>query len=412
MLKLLVILSAIFAISAAELSVQQAEIRRTIINNYLEGSPKELFKVFHYIFQKPYNINSEIALAKYKVFKTNLQFIKEHNAKKLSWTLEVNSFADMTLEEIKAYLGASVETKDNKNSLSDLLNGKNFDEFDRLVEQNEENNDNKRKLQALSFFDALADSDEDVPVTEKADVEQTKYTDIDHSVDLNAPRDQGFCSANWVFSALTAIEGTYNYKRRAKKSDKRVDSLSVQEIIDCNMNRWGCMGAGRSGAIEAIKQVAFSGVSSDADYPYIASQNMSCNSNVVKVDALKFDQTKPVKGCHWEEAEGLKKCTKSSWYNLLEDGPVVTFIELDMNFSFYAGGVVDLNMRNCTSPYFNLVAFAWTNEIVDEAPTGKEIISLRNFAGAGWGENGNIRYYYNKSGTCFITKAALLPNLK
>jgi hypothetical protein len=413
MLKLLVILSAIFAISAIELSVQHAEIRRTIIDNYLEGSPKELFKVFHYIFQKPYDINTEIALAKYKVFKKNLQYIKEHNAKKLSWTLEVNFFADMTLEEIKAYLGASQVEGDN--SLTDLLKGYNFEKFDRLVDENE-NSGNKRNLQALSFFDALADN-EDVFANEKVEeIEKEEnlnaHRNIDHSADLNPPRDQGFCSANWVFSALTAIEGNYNYKRRANNSDKRVGALSVQQIIDCNMNRWGCMGAGKYGVFEAIKQVAFSGVASDDDYPYIANQNMSCNLNPAKVDDLIFVESKPYRGCHWECQNQLKECSKKNWYGYLEDGPVVTFIELDMDFSFYKEGVVDLSKRNCTSPHFNLVAFAWTNELDGEKPTGREIITLRNFAGAGWGENGNIRYYYNKNGTCFITKAAILPNLK
>ena len=410
MLKLLIILSAIFTISAIELSVQHSEIRKTIIDSYLEGSPKELFKVFHYLFQKPYDINSEIALAKYKVFKSNLQFIKEHNAKKLSWTLEVNFFADMTLDQIKSYLGATQEQ--SKTTVSELLEGKNFDIFDRLVEENQDENDKKRHLQALSFFDAYADSNDEVP-SKRFDESLTKtYDDIDHSQYLNPVRDQGFCSANWVFSALTSIEGTYNYRRSLKKSDDRVAALSVQQIIDCNMNRWGCMGAGNTGAREAIKQVAFSGVSLDSDYPYVASQNMSCNFNTAKVDSLKFNQEKPIKGCHWNDSEIKSKCDKKTWYNLLKDGPVVTFIELDMNFSFYSGGVIDLSMRNCTSPYFNLVAFAWTNEVVEEKSTGREIISLRNFAGAGWGENGNIRYYYNKNGTCFITQAAFLPNLK
>jgi hypothetical protein len=105
MIKVLFLLSSIVYSLQQHLNLEHIEVRRSIIDSYMEGSPKELFKVYHYVFEKPYDLNSEIAIAKYRVFKKNLSIVKEHNAKKLSWTLEINFLSDMTDEESDAYMG-------------------------------------------------------------------------------------------------------------------------------------------------------------------------------------------------------------------------------------------------------------------------------------------------------------------
>ena len=70
-----------------------------------KSSVKELFKIYHYIFEKPYDLNSEYALEKYKIFKRNLIEYEIKNKKNLGYQLGLTQFSDVSEEEFnKAYL--------------------------------------------------------------------------------------------------------------------------------------------------------------------------------------------------------------------------------------------------------------------------------------------------------------------
>ncbi len=48
----------------------------TYILDSLEGKPqKVIFKTFHYLFEKKYNLNSEEALKRYRIFKQNVAWL-------------------------------------------------------------------------------------------------------------------------------------------------------------------------------------------------------------------------------------------------------------------------------------------------------------------------------------------------
>jgi hypothetical protein len=57
-----------------------------------------------YLFKKEYDLNSEEAIRRYRVFKSNLNFIREQNKKGLTYTLGVNHLADFTFEELNISL--------------------------------------------------------------------------------------------------------------------------------------------------------------------------------------------------------------------------------------------------------------------------------------------------------------------
>jgi hypothetical protein len=42
-------------------------IHDTILNKYMDKSPKELFKVYHMLFKKEYELNSETGLQRYRI---------------------------------------------------------------------------------------------------------------------------------------------------------------------------------------------------------------------------------------------------------------------------------------------------------------------------------------------------------
>ncbi len=110
------ILSMVFAqtVSSDLELISKTETTIKILDSMMEKvKTKELFKVWHYLFKPDYLLSSAEAVEKYKVFKSNLKLIKVSNAKKLSYTLGLNQFSDMTLEEFKKLLTKSLRQRNN-----------------------------------------------------------------------------------------------------------------------------------------------------------------------------------------------------------------------------------------------------------------------------------------------------------
>jgi hypothetical protein len=404
MIKAFLLLSSIVLTIQQSFNLEHLEVRRSIIDSYMEGSPKELFKVFHLVFEKPYNLNSEAAIAKYRVFKKNLSMIKEHNASGKTWTLEVNFFADMTKEEVKAYMGLK-PVGDADVNLESLIKDKNFDLFDDLVEREE-----RRKLKELSFFDEFADND-DEPVPPKGDDDEpippkqnNTYAAFNHFAYLTPARSQGNCGSCWAFATACAIEGNYNI---ARNRTYNTEYISPQAILDCNPEKDGCEGGWMN---TAIRHVARSGAVRERDYPYESYQK-SCR-NVTRNSDIIFNRARPFDGCAWTRwFESLGACTKDSFYKILQKGPATVVLNADDNFTYYRSGVLDgTKIPGCNSYNHAVVAFAWTYEN-DKSGARREVISIRNSWGPFWGERGNIKYFYDDQGSCFITKLAFRPNL-
>ena len=61
-----------------------------------------MWQKFKQDYNKDYSGNGEDEQSKFEVFKANVDIIEEHNAKKLSYWLGVNEFADLTWEEFSS----------------------------------------------------------------------------------------------------------------------------------------------------------------------------------------------------------------------------------------------------------------------------------------------------------------------
>jgi len=65
---------------------------------------KELFRIFHALNNKEYQIDSEEGIRRYKIFKQTLNEIKEHNSKPgQTYTVGVTPFSDMTDSEFNGF---------------------------------------------------------------------------------------------------------------------------------------------------------------------------------------------------------------------------------------------------------------------------------------------------------------------
>ena len=104
-------------------------------------SPKKKQQIF-------YDLNSELGLKKYKVFKENWKFIQEHNIKYPKTVLGLTPFVDMTWEEFKeGYVNYDVDmTKFNE----DLDKNLSFDEMADIIDDEEDvisnTNKNQKKM--------------------------------------------------------------------------------------------------------------------------------------------------------------------------------------------------------------------------------------------------------------------------
>ena len=80
---------------------------------------------------------------------------------------------------------------------------------------------------------------------------------------------QGYsCGSCWAFATAGVLEGQYLKKKKKRKVNKlaQISSLSSQQLVDCNMNNFGCNG-GDFGT--AFNYAAKSGLELDSSYPYV-----------------------------------------------------------------------------------------------------------------------------------------------
>lgn len=182
------------------------------------------FKKFMRDFDKEYMSAREV-LNRFKVFKENWHLIHRTNAAKLSYTLHVNKFADMSWQEFSQHwLGAS------------------------------------QTCSATKGNHAISSS---APPPSK---------DWRKSGIVTPIKNQRRCGSCWTFSSTGALEAAWSQKTGINIS------LSEQQLVDCafNFDNHGCNGGLPSQAFEYI--LYNGGLDSEDSYPYHAKTE-SCKFN-------------------------------------------------------------------------------------------------------------------------------------
>jgi len=182
------------------------------------------WKMFQVKFNKTYQ-SFESDYRK-QVFINNMKYIETHNAKRLSWTLGVNEFADLTWAEFKAtHLG-----------------------LDAMLQ-------NRSPRRVVSLKGKLTVPDTVDWVTKGA---------------VTAVKNQGQCGSCWAFSTTGSVEGAHFIK-----SGKLV-SLSEQQLMDCSTS-YGNMGCNGGLMDDAFQYLEVAGSCTEASYPYTAADG-NCRS--------------------------------------------------------------------------------------------------------------------------------------
>jgi len=328
----------------------------------MNGSPKDLFKVWHYVYEKTYSLDTQEAKDRFRAFKDNLKFIREHNAKNLEYKLGLNQFSDMTHAEYK-----------EKMCTKKVVKG---EEFDKLVE--------------TSKFNPVKDDDDD-------DLTKRRFLagldNIDYRNFYNSARNQGNCGCCWAFATAGAVEGAYGLK-----NGMTYNYLSPQHLVDCDKNNNGCNGGN---SLYAYRYVATNGIHFESFYPYQGKVGICKYSNEQPLNLISSYSY-----CSNYSNNSERKCNFQKVYDLLKNGPGTIGIDASSReFNMYSSGIFS---AQCSADNHAVILVGFGTD-----SNGTQYWVVRNTWGENWGEKGYIRVKVDESNnySCFVTNEVIVPIL-
>lgn len=237
-----------------------------------------MWQQFKADYNKFYPANGNEEQERFQIFKDNIDVIEATNAKKLSYELGVNEFADLTWDEFAStHLGYK-----SGNRFGDLPKAP----FPNITE--------------------VADS---IDWVAKGAVTPVK--------------NQAQCGSCWAFSATGSMEGTYFV------ASGKLVSLSEEDLVQCDHNGdQGCQGGLMDNAFEWVSK---NGICSEASYPYTSGTGTTgtCKKGCTPVVTLTGHTDVPSK-----DEDALKAAVSKQ--------PVSVAIEADKSaFQLYKSGVLD-----------------------------------------------------------------------
>ena len=235
------------------------------------------FSAFKTQFHRKYASASE---EKYRqrVFRENMEIIREHNARQSSYRLGITPFTDLTLEEFQEQFV-----------------------FNKMLMENRPTSLHSMPNTSASGLGKLPD-----------------VVDWRKKNAVSPVKNQKSCGSCWAFSAVGSIEGAYAIKTG------KLYSFAPQYLVDCDHGDNGCSGGLMTNAFEFVMM---NGVPREEMYPYKAVEG-TCQKVELETSILGY-YTVPEQSAY----ELMKAVSKS---------PVAVAIEASASvFQNYVSGVID-----------------------------------------------------------------------
>ncbi|EOA24345.1 hypothetical protein CARUB_v10017584mg [Capsella rubella] len=310
-----------------------------------EASAVEKHEQWMSRFHCVYSNDAEKA-RRFEIFKKNLKFVESFNMNtNKTYKLDVNKFSDLTDEEFQArYMGLLVP----------------------------------EGTSSLDSYKTVSFRHENVSETgESMDWRQEGA--------VTSVKNQGHCGCCWAFSTVAAVEGI------TKISKGELVSLSVQQLVDCNTESYGCGGGNTVNAFNYI--IKNQGITTEDSYPYQTSQQ-TCDSTHSIAATISAYETVPQ-----NDEEALLKAVSQQPVSVAIDGSGDAFRQ-------YFGGIFeDENCGTDGTHTVTVVGYGTSKE-------GIKYWLLKNSWGKSWGENGYMRIKRGvdaPEGMCGLAQFAYYP---
>ena len=288
------------------------------------------------------------------VYYANIAKIDAHNERNLSWTMDVNQFADLTADEFKASVVSGSFRRSARRNATGLRG---------------------LRVQASPFDVQFRD---DLP----ASVNWTAKGAV------TPVKNQEQCGSCWAFSTTGSVEGAWFL------ANNNLTSLSEQQLVDCSTaeGNQGCNGGLMDYGFEYI--VKNKGITTEEAYPYTATGPNACKSAGKPVAATVLGY------------KDVPVNSETALETAIAQTPVSVAVEADQSvFQFYSGGVMDSACGTQLDHGVLAVGYGVLG--------GKEYYLVKNSWGASWGANGYILLgrgaKFNPAGQCGIQQAASYP---
>jgi len=312
---------------------------------------------FRHTYRKDNAEDSQSYAERYALFQANIAEIEAHNAKKLSWRMGINKFADYTEAELKGQTGYTrkggrwSQTSDGGSS---------------------------------SFLQTAAESGPKEVSIGNVKLEDLSNRSVDWTKTMNFSNyvhNQGGCGSCWAHAAVAVLEA------HAELALGQKLRLSTQEVIDCtpNVNKCGGDGACDGNTAElGLDQVLLHGIASgvEGSSSYTGSPG-KCVPNAP--DALKIT--------------GFVRLPTNSpehmLHTLVNVGPVAVSMDATTaKLHRYSNGIFHGCKRDAEVDHA-VVALGFGHDDNEPNPsTGKPGMAyylVKNSWGHEWGERGNFR---------------------
>lgn len=198
----------------------------------------ESFIFDQYIVKHSLTFQPHESVKRQQVFVDNMHFIDSHNSRSNgSFTLAPNKFSHLTHEEFRELRLSKKPT------------------YNMTMPENRQ----------VHLEDAMATS---VP----------KSIDWRNNGVVTEVKDQGNCGSCYAFSTTGAIEGV------VALATGRLNSLSEQQIVDCDRHDNGCEGGNQNVAMQYV--IENGGLCSEIDYPYTGRKGRCKASSCTPVSQI------------------------------------------------------------------------------------------------------------------------------
>jgi hypothetical protein len=296
---------------------------------------KDRFKFWWHMNSRPYDLNTDEGLMRYKIFKSNVKFIEESNKKNDDFKLSVGPFTDLTFEEFKSRYSHENKDQDRINSEISQIRASGIPEKDYTVEPD--------------------------------------IYSMDWSNYLNPVRDEKGCSTG-NFPIFEAVEF---YIRR---KEFLYVQLAPQVELDCSYAE-PCK---NTSFVYLFKHVMERGLFNEDQFPYTGVKGECKVETFGQHECEKLNPTVIFDSYDVCEKYGTQ-CTDDKIEKIIKDGVYVTSLKITPELQHWSSGVYEYKCFG-SGDYMNLlIVKANFDHFVGRASFGTT-----------WGEQGKIKIVQRK----------------